>query len=162
VGWIGARGPVLDRLTALKQASDCHTATLIQHLAARYLAAGGHARQLARTLPLLRERRDELLASVERELGDECDVDPPRGGHHLWLTLRRPVDERALLGEAVRQGVCFMPGGAVTVERSKRTSLRVSFSLLEPDELRTGVKRLARALRELRRRDRAAVAVPLS
>jgi DNA-binding transcriptional MocR family regulator len=62
----------------------------------------------------------------------------------------------------VRHGMAFTPGGAVTADRQQRTSLRLSFSLLEPQELDEGCRRLGRALREVRRRDRAAVAAPLS
>jgi len=58
--------------------------------------------------------------------------------------------------------VSFTPGGAVSVDRPHRTSFRLSFSLLEPEDLEEGVKRLARALREVRRRDRATVAAPFS
>ena len=162
VGWIGARGPVRDRLAILKQASDFHTSTPVQHMAARYLEAGGYARQLERGLPYYRERRDALLDALERHLTGEYEADKPHGGHHVWVTLKRPVEERTFYSEAVRHGVSFTPGGAVTAERSQRTSMRLSFSLVEPEELDEGVKRLARALREVRRRDRAAVAAPLS
>ena len=70
----------------------------------------------------------------------------------MWVTLTRPLDERALYSEAARHGVTFTPGGAVTAERRSQTSLRLSFSLLEPEELDEGVRRLARAIREVRRR----------
>jgi DNA-binding transcriptional MocR family regulator len=72
------------------------------------------------------------------------------------------VDERALYREAVRHGVTFTPGAAVTVERHSAAHLRLSFSLLDPPELDEGVKRLARALRELRRRERHSMTVPVS
>lgn len=162
IGWIAARGPVRDRLALLKQGADFHTATPMQHITARFLAAGGYERSLQRSIPYYRQRRDELMAAVERHLAGEVDAELPRGGHHVWLTLRRPVEERALYAEAVRHGVSFTPGGAVMAERSPRTSLRLSFSLLEPEELDEGVRRLARALREVRRRERTAVAAPLS
>jgi 2-aminoadipate transaminase len=162
VGWISARGPVLRRLATLKQASDFHTPTLIQHIASRYLAGDGYQRQLARSLPYYRERRDALMDSLERHLAGEYEAAAPIGGHHVWVTLTRPVEERSLYAEAVRHGVSFTPGGAVTVERRQRTSLRLSFSLLEPDELEEGVRRLARALREVRRRERTSLAAPLS
>ncbi|MBA2792595.1 MAG: PLP-dependent aminotransferase family protein [Thermoleophilaceae bacterium] len=162
VGWIAARGPVRDRLAMLKQGSDFHTPTLIQHMAARYLAGDAYDRQLAKSLPYYRERRDALIASLESHLAGEYDAIVPRGGHHVWVTLRRPVEERTFYSEAVRHGVSFTPGGAVTAERRQRTSLRLSFSLVEPDQLDEGVKRLARALREVRRRDRTALAAPLS
>ena len=162
VGWLGARGPIRDRLAMLKQASDFHTPTLVQHLAARYLASGDYSRQLDHSLPYYRERRDALRAALERHLEGEYEACKPCGGHHIWVTLKRPVEERAFYAEAVRHGVAFTPGGAVTAERRQRTSMRLSFSLVEPDELDEGVRRLARALREVRRGDRAAVAGPIS
>jgi len=78
------------------------------------------------------------------------------------VQLLRPVDERALYREAVRQGVTFTPGGTVTVERPQLTSLRLSFSLVDPEDLDEGVRRLARALREVRRRERYSATVPVS
>jgi DNA-binding transcriptional MocR family regulator len=50
----------------------------------------------------------------------------------------------------------------VTAERRTQTSLRLSFSLVEPPELDEGVRRLARAIREVRRTARYAVAAPMS
>jgi DNA-binding transcriptional MocR family regulator len=162
IGWVAARGPVFDRLTMLKQGNDFHTSTLVQHIAARFLATDHYRENLARSLPYYRERRDVLCDAVERQLAGEARLERPRGGHHVWVTLERPVEERAFYAEAVRHGVSFTPGGAVTVDRRGPTSLRLSFSLLEPDDLEEGVKRLARALREVRRSTRTSVAAPLS
>jgi DNA-binding transcriptional MocR family regulator len=58
--------------------------------------------------------------------------------------------------------VAFTPGDAITAERRTQTSFRLSFSLLDPDELDEAVKRLARAIREVRRRTRHSVAAPMS
>ena len=54
-------------------------------------------------------------------------MDIPSGGHHVWVTLTRPLDERSLYSEAQRHGVAFTPGGAVTAERRSQVSLRLSF-----------------------------------
>jgi 2-aminoadipate transaminase len=161
-GWIAARGPVRERIAMLKLEDDFHSPTLIQHMAARWLAAGAHDRHLRKTLPYYRERRDVLLEALERHLPGEYRVDVPTGGHHLWVTLKRPLDERVLYSEAARHGVTFTPGGAVTAERRSQTAMRLSYSLLEPPELDEGVRRLARAIREVRRRSRSAVAAPMS
>jgi DNA-binding transcriptional MocR family regulator len=161
-GWVAARGPVRERIAILKLEDDFHSPTLIQHMAARWLATGAYDLHLKGTIPFYRERRDALLAALERHMAGEYSVDVPVGGHHLWVTLTRPLDERALYPEAARCGVSFTPGGAVTVERRAQTSLRLSFSLLAPDELDEGVRRLARAVREVRRRTRHSVAAPLS
>lgn len=162
LGWIAARGPVRRRLAMLKLDTDMHTATLIQMIAARYLNSGLHERQLAGTIPFYRERRDALLGALERHLEGEYRVLHPRGGHHCWVTLRRAVDERALYAQAFRHGMSFTPGGAMTPERASQTSLRLSFALLEPEQLDEGVRRLARAIRAVRREDRTAAALPIS
>src|SRR3954454_12443099 len=162
LGWIAGRGPVLERIARRKLDADFHTPTLVQHIAARYLASGAYDSHVAGTVPFYRERRDALIDSLERHLPGEYRADRPTGGHHVWATLTRPVNERALYSEAIRQGVAFTPGGAVTAERQSLTSIRLSFSLLDPPELDEGVRRLARALREVRRRTRHSMAAPLS
>ena len=162
LGWVAARGPVRERIAMLKMEADFHSPTLIQHMAARWLATEAYERHVATTIPFYRERRDALLAALERHMPGEYQADPPEGGHHVWVTLTRPLDERALYAEAGRCGVMFTPGGAVTAERRSQTSFRLSFSLLEPDQLDEGVRRLARAIREVRRRSRHSVAAPMS
>src|SRR5438874_1274851 len=162
MGWIAARGPVFDRLAMLKLNSDFHTNTLSQHITARFLAAGLYEKHLEASNPFYKERRDLMMEALERHLAGEYRAERPNGGHHVWVQLLRPVDERALYREAVRQGVTFTPGGTVTVERMPLTSLRLSFSLVDADELNEGVRRLARALREVRRRERYSATVPVS
>jgi DNA-binding transcriptional MocR family regulator len=162
VGWIAAGGPIRDRLVRLKMDADLHSAALPQHLAAAWLRDGHHARHLKHVLPRYERRRDVLLGALERHLGEEATWTVPGGGQHVWVTLRRGVDERALYGEALREGVSFLPGGAAQVERSARTSLRLSFSFVDEDELDEGVRRLARALRAVRRRQPVGATAPLS
>ncbi|MEA2297879.1 MAG: 2-aminoadipate transaminase [Solirubrobacteraceae bacterium] len=151
LGWIAADGPVRGRLVDLKLDSDFHSSSPIQHLAARFLASGAYESMLARTIPVYRDRRDALLESIDRRLAGEASYSFPLGGHHVWVTLERPTDEQLLLREALRRGVAFTPGQAMVPEESVRGQLRLSFSLLGPDALDEGVRRLTVALRQLRR-----------
>jgi DNA-binding transcriptional MocR family regulator len=151
LGWVAASGPVRQRIAGLKLASDMHTSSLVQHATARYLADGSHERLLAATNPRYHERRDAMLESLGRRFGDEATWIVPTGGHHVWVQLRRPVDERLLYGEAVRQGVAFTPGAATMADPGADSGLRLSFSLLGPEQLDEGVRRLAAALRSVRR-----------
>jgi DNA-binding transcriptional MocR family regulator len=162
LGWVAVRGPLRDRIAMLKLETDFHTPTLLQHMGARFLASGLYDEHVARIAPFYRERRDALVKALERHLAGEYRMDLPSGGHHLWVTLNRPLDERLLYSEAARHGVTFTPGGAVTAERRSQTALRLSFSLVGPEELDEGVRRLARAIREVRRRSRHSVALPVS
>jgi 2-aminoadipate transaminase len=162
VGWLAASGPVMDRLVRLKLDSDMHTSALPQYLAAWHLEGDRHAELLARAVPVYRRRRDALLRALDRHLGDGAAWNVPTGGHHVWVTLHESVDERALYAEALRAGMTFMPGGAVQAEKSSRTSLRLSFSLASPEALDEAARRLAVALREVRRRGRTSVTGAMS
>ena len=162
IGWVAARGPVLERIAHLKLENDFFTSSVTQHIAADFLASGDYESQLDLSSRFYRERRDSLLESLSKHLDGEYRAEAPRGGHHVWATLNRSVDERAFYAEAVRHGVTYVPGTTVLAERPGETHLRLSFSMVDPPELDEGVKRIARALREMRRRDRRAATVPLS
>ena len=151
LGWVAASGPLRRRLLALKVDTDMNTNSLVQHIAVRYLSAGEHERFLTETLPIYRDRRDALLESLERRLGDEVAFMHPLGGHHVWVRFAEAMDERVLFAEAVRQGVGFTPGGAMTPERPEETAMRLSFGLVGPEQLDEGVRRLAAAARAVRR-----------
>jgi 2-aminoadipate transaminase len=161
LGWIAASGPVRSRLAALKMESDVHTSSLDQHIGVRYLQSGAHERQLTRVMPYYRERRDALLEALATHLGGEYTAPYPLGGHHAWVTLNRRLDEQALRTEALRHGVTYIPGAAALAQPTGRTSMRLSFPLLAPDELHEAVRRLARATETVRRRTGlAATAAP--
>jgi 2-aminoadipate transaminase len=162
LGWLAARGEIRRRLTELKLATDYHSPTLTQYLACRWLSSGAHDRHLRRINAIYAHRCQALLDSLARRLGDEVMVTPPKGGHHVWVAFRRPLDERLLLSEALRQGVSFTPGEAITVENDGLTGLRLSFSLLDEQRIDEGVRRLTTAVRAVRRASTSRVASAIS
>ena len=153
-GWISASGPVFDRIVREKRNDDIHSATVTQLIAAGFLADGGYAAQIERAIPFYRERYEALAAAVERHLAPVVSSARPLGGGHLWLRFREQLDERDLYDEAVRQGVTFLPGGAMMAERPRATHIRLSFGYLDAEELEEGVRRLAVAVRAVRPRPR--------
>jgi 2-aminoadipate transaminase len=162
IGWIAARGPLFNRLVALKLASDLNSSPFDQRIAARYLASGAHERLLEEMRPFYERRADALLQALETHLTGEYDVFEPLGGHSVWLSLRRRVDERVLYAEALRRGVGFLPGHAALVEESQRPSMRLTFSLADEQTLDEGVRRLAAALRAVIRDGRFSSTAPVA
>jgi DNA-binding transcriptional MocR family regulator len=148
-GWVAASGPVLDRVIAEKRRDDIHSATLTQLATAGFLASGRYPAQLVRARELYRVRRDVMVEALERELGDLAHFVRPRGGGHVWVTLRRAVDDAQLYRESLAAGVSFVPGPAMLVERPRATQLRLSFGLADPALIRDGVRRLGRVIRSL-------------
>ncbi|HEY7947656.1 MAG TPA: PLP-dependent aminotransferase family protein [Acidimicrobiales bacterium] len=155
VGWIVAPPSLAPSLALVKQAVDLHTATLNQRVALRLLTRPDF---LARHVAILRThyaQQSRILADALRtELGDVLDVTTPAGGMFLWARVRPPgVDTEALLPRAIDHGVAYVPGSAFSVERPHRSSLRLSFATVPPEELAEGARRLAAVV--LDRRDRS-------
>jgi DNA-binding transcriptional MocR family regulator len=155
VGWVAASGEARRRIAELKLGSDVHSSTVSQYLALRWLQSGMHDDHLRRINKVYSKRCHALLDSIRRRLGDEVTVMEPRGGHSVWLTFRRPIDERMLFAEALRNRVGFTPGRALRPEQSGQSSLRLSFPLLNEEQLDEGVRRLAVAVRSVRRQSSA-------
>jgi DNA-binding transcriptional MocR family regulator len=162
LGWLAASGEIRRRLTELKLATDYHSPALTQYLGHRWLSSGAHDRYMRRINAVYAGRCEALLDALTRRLGDEVVVTPPKGGHHVWVAFRRPLDERLLLSDALRQGISFTPGGAITVEGDGLTGLRLSFSLLDEQRIEEGVRRLAVAVRAVRRASTSRVASAIS
>ena len=151
-GWVAASGPVLERIIAEKRADDIHSNTLTQLVVARYLETGAYAEQASRAREFYRDHYAVLSEAIEEHLGPIASYPEPLGGGHVWLTLDAPLSERELLEETSRNGVAYVPGTAMTIERRRDLSMRLSFGFLEPDEIVEGVRRLAESVRSLSRR----------
>ncbi len=102
------------------------------------------------------------MDALDRHLRHDATWTVPAGGHNTWVTLHDAVDERALYVEALREGVSFLPGGAIQAELSSRTSMRLSFGLVAPKHHDEAVRRIAVALRSVRRRGRTSATGALS
>jgi 2-aminoadipate transaminase len=80
----------------------------------------------------------------------------------VWATLRHPVDEQQLYGEALTAGVSFTPGSAMLVETPRATHMRLSFSLVDPEEIEEGIRRLSGVIRALQSHGRQRRSLPLA
>jgi DNA-binding transcriptional MocR family regulator len=162
IGWVAARGPIFNRLVALKTGTDLNTSPFDQNVMARYLELGSYEPLLERLGGFYARRAEALIAALDRHLPGEVDVVEPLGGHNVWVTFRRRVSEQALYAEALRRGVSITPGTSVLVEPSTRTCLRLSFSLSSEEQLDEGAKRLAAAFRAVLRDQPYAATSPVA
>ncbi len=148
VGWLVAPREVVEQLLQLKGAADLQTSSLSQIALSMYLEDNDLGAHVRRCLEVYRERRDALLAALERELGGALrGWTRPSAGFSVWLELPAGGSAEALLATAVEHGVAFEPGGAYFPEQRPPEWFRLSFSNLKPERICEGVRRLAAALR---------------
>lgn len=94
-----------------------------------------------------RARRDTLLAALARHLPGGCTWSLALGGFFVWVRLPAQLDAAALLPAAEAAGVSYLPGARFYPEGGGQNYLRLSFSLLPPDQLDEGARRLGGVLR---------------
>jgi 2-aminoadipate transaminase len=122
----------LDReLEALAVSTYITPVLLGQATVFEFLRRGSFEPNLERVRGLLRARRDAMLEALELEL-PTATWSRPEGGYFIWLELPREAVE--VPGVSYVKGTDF--GGAPN-------TARLAFSYVSPDEIRTGVQRLA-------------------
>lgn len=105
--------------------------------------SGALDRNIAEVKVHLQERRDALVAALEKHLpGAEFVV--PGGGYFLWADLGADADTVDLAGKAKAAGAPFIPGTDFMLDGGW-TSLRFSFASVPADLIDEGIARIAAA-----------------
>ena len=119
---------------------------LAQAAVAEYCAAGAYEPGLVRVRAKLRERRDAMVAALDRTLGDRVRYVKPSGGYFLWIRLPG-VDANALAAEAEAAGVPVVKGSSCYPDGRGGDELRLAFSAVSPGDITEGIERFAALVR---------------
>ena len=156
VGYGVAPPEVVTALCERKGNEDFGSTNFSQHMLATVFDLGLYTEHVESVRTAYREKRDRLLAGLERHLGDMPGVSwvHPHGGLYVWLTLPESVPagfDSPLFQRAVHeQQVMYVPGEfcyAGPVESRPRNQMRLSYGVLDADRLEDAAARLARAIR---------------
>lgn len=146
LGWIIAPVAVIQKLVQAKQGADLHTSTFTQ-MVAYEVARGGFLDKHVRFIrQVYRERRDAMLAALERYFPEGVRWTRPQGGLFLWVILPEHLDAADVLKEAIKEKVAFVPGGPFHPDGSGKNTMRLNFSYMSPEKIEEGIKRLGRVL----------------
>ena len=114
----------------------------------QYLNDPGREERMEQVAALYRRKRDVFADALTRHLGNMASWSLPPGGLFFWLTLKDGTDVETLLKKAVARGVLFTPGSHFLAEGGASPTIRLNFSLAEPEAAERGLAVLAELLRE--------------
>jgi DNA-binding transcriptional MocR family regulator len=115
----------------------------------QYLNDPGRAERMDQVAALYRRKRDAFADALTRHLGNRASWSLPPGGLFFWLTLAEGIDVEALLKRCVARGVLFTPGSHFLAEGGASPTIRLNFSLAEPEAAERGLATLAELLQEV-------------
>jgi 2-aminoadipate transaminase len=149
LGWLVAPRPVLAKIELGKQAADLCTSSLTQQLVEAYLNEGRWLQYVGELCSLYRQRRDAMLDALAEFFPPEAEWTRPAGGLFIWATLPEFIDTHDLLAKALREEqVAFVPGAAAYVDSRGGSSMRLNFSNANADDIREGIRRIGKVVRE--------------
>jgi 2-aminoadipate transaminase len=118
-----------------------------QSIVYEFCASGAIERSIETVKAALSERAQTLAEALRAEL-PEAHFVPPQGGYFMWVTLPEGTDVAALAQAASERGVVFVKGSDFVLDGAGN-ALRLAYSGVNPEQIRTGVARLAEAYRSL-------------
>lgn len=150
---VGRQGQFLAKeLSKVKGLLTLNTSTICQAIAASALQNAGNSLEpiVQGKREQLRRNRDTLLASLAEEFTDLSEIrwNRPRGGFFVTLTLPFPFGPKELKRCAAEYGVIVCPMSFFSLAAGREHQVRLSFSYLEQDQIRTGLERLAHFVRD--------------
>src|SRR3954466_9352304 len=148
LGWTTAPAPVLEKMNLGKQGADLCSPAFSQMFVASYFEHDRWQDYLGSLRDLYRRRRDTMLDALAEHLPREASWTRPQGGLFIWATLPDYIDTTDLLARALSHNVAFVPGRAAFLDGRGGSSMRLNFSGVGEDEIREGVARIGKVVRE--------------
>lgn len=153
-GFIVADPALINRLAQEKQYIDLHSSNLSQIMLHFYLEHGNLDEHLSQMRKIYKKRRDILAKAIQRSFCDAIDFDVPDGGFYFWCKINESVNTNKFLHEATKSGVTFIPGNAFYSDQSGDKEFRLCFASNDERIILEGVKRMAKAFKQVNQRKR--------
>ena len=143
IGALVARGPVMERMRAVRRVDDFFIARPLQEAALELLGSPAWDRHVRTLATALRERCAVAVAAVARDRPDWTVTRVPGGGLHLWIRPAPGEDDLEIARAGRRTGVAVSPGRSCFAAEPPGSYLRLSFAAPgDSAELAEGVRRL--------------------
>lgn len=156
VGYASGPAEVIRQFVLFKQSCNLHTSALAQALLDKFMRSAGYEgfrAEIRKNCELYRANRDAMVAAARDCLPEGVRFNVPSEGMFIWFELPARCDAKRMIEADTRQElVIAVPGGAFSTVGGCRNCLRASFSMVSPDQIREGMRRLGRMVaRELAR-----------
>ncbi|MEA5007179.1 PLP-dependent aminotransferase family protein [Clostridium tyrobutyricum] len=149
LGWICAKGEIMEKLITAKQAADLHTNYYSQRVVHQFLMDNDIEDHIKKIRKLYKGQRDCMVSMIERYFPEGIKSTKPEGGMFLWVTLPEGISSLELFDLAAKENVAFVPGDPFYVNVKGSNTLRLNYTNSDEKSIEEGIKRLARAIGKL-------------
>lgn len=141
---------LLPQMLAAKHATDISSAGITQRSFDLYLREGLWEKHLYEMRKLFNKRFKVMEEAINKELLSSADLlYKPKGGLYFWLELRDNYSSEKLYKKALEKGVAFLPGSLFYHDNRDSNKFRLSFAASDEGEIKSGIKILAKNIKEI-------------
>lgn len=148
VGWICAEPEIIQKYVLVKQGSDLQCNTAAQMQTARFMQEYDLNEHIQKIKEVYRNRRDVMIDSIIKFFPEEIKYTYPKGGLFTWVEIKKGLDASAILEEALKQNVAFVPGGSFFANGGQENHFRLNYSCMNEENIVEGMKRLGLVLKK--------------
>lgn len=138
---------VIRKLAICKQGTDLHTSNLSQLIVKSYIERF-LAANVEKSIPLYRQRKEAMMAAIEKYMPIEFEHTDPDGGLFVFGSLPEKIDTVKLLPEAIERNVAYIQGQVFYADGGGLNTLRLNYSNASPEKIEKGIKALGGLLKE--------------
>ena len=150
LGYLVVPSALADIFTAARTVAAGYPPLIEQAVLTEFITEGHFGRHIRRMRALYQERRAVLLDEAKRELSGLLEVQVADAGLHAIGWLPRGIDDRSAARVAAAAGINTIPLSSFYRGPHKRSGLMLGFAAFSEPELRSGARKLARALRTVK------------
>jgi DNA-binding transcriptional MocR family regulator len=140
---------VIKKLAQIKQTSDLYTNRIVQAALLKFCQRGYLEKHLKKKRLQYRQRRDVMLALMQKHFPEETAWQKAMGGIFQWVDIQCDIDTNLLFSMAKERGVLFAPDSLFLVDEWKRKGMRLSFANEDEDKISEGISTLGNLLKEM-------------
>lgn len=149
MGWLVAAPDLLQELLALKGGSDLESSNLTMHGIDAYMAENDLDAHITEIQNRYREKKNAMVAAMNRYLPDEAHFTNPDGGFFLWLTMPAGFDMGAFMKQHLlpESNISYVPSANLYATSAQVNGARLNFTGPTLEQIDTGIKALGDALK---------------
>ncbi len=146
LGYLVVPSALVEVFTAARTVAAGYPPLIEQAVLTEFITEGHFGRHIRRMRALYQERRAVLLDEAQRELTGLLEVQVSDAGLHAIGWLPQGTDDRSAARLAAAEGVDTVPLSSFYWGLGKQSGLVLGFAAFSAPELRSGARKLARAL----------------
>jgi 2-aminoadipate transaminase len=148
IAYLAGDEKMISKLAVVKQGTDLQTNTFGQYLVNEYLESGRFNKHKDLLRQTYRQRRDCMLAAIDKHFPDSVSRNCPNGGMFLWARLPEQYMAGHILLKCLEKKVAFVPGQEFYSDGSGENTIRLNFSNATPENIEEGIKRIGEVFRQ--------------